>query len=107
VGWGWSWGGGRGEDICRAREDILICVFFTALALAPPVNMVLFAIECIHYTWLHGIVCGCVCDLARTLGTVQTAYSTVPEGKGGREGGRERVCGTDLENSTVQYHAYS
>ena len=77
----------RGKDICRAREDIFICVFFTALALAPSVHMVLFAVVCIH-----GIVCGCVCNSARTLRTVQTAYSTVPEREGERERENLRLC---------------
>jgi len=80
-------GGGVRIDICCAREDIFICVFFTALALAPSVHMVLFAVVCIH-----GIVCGCVCNSARTLRTVQTAYSTVPEREGERERENLRLC---------------
>ena len=73
--------GGRSEDIYRAREDIFICVFFTALALyrVGAVCTHGFSVCNCVYTWLHGIVCGCVCDSARTLGTVdrlQYCYST-------------------------------
>jgi hypothetical protein len=70
----------RGKDICRAREDIFICVFFmTTLALAPLVNMVCLRLSVHMVTWYLFAV---VCDSARTLGAVQTAYSTVPEREG-------------------------